>query len=820
MASAYSIYTTFKLIDEITKPLNRIGKLGVGAADALKKSYGAAEKRVDAFGAKLKQVLSYAPLALAGAATAAVTASARQLVEFDDAVTKSGALFADTQNLKGDAFKNALKDIGAEARRVAAATEFNAADTAGALQKMAMAGMSAKTSMELLSGTTDLATAAGTDLTAAVGIAADTLGALGMAANAVNLKRVSDAMAKTASAFNTDLQPMFEAITYAGPTFTTAGQSIDTLSASIGVLANAGIKGSGAGTALNAVFTQLSSATKQNALGKLGIQTKDAEGNFLNLFDIVGQLQNKLSGMGNAQKSAILTEIFDTRGAKAMNILLGAGVDELKKYEAMIKQSGGAAADMANIMRGSLKNQIERLGGSLSELGFKFVETFQQKGTDTIGKLTGVIDSIDMSSLSAKILAGIEVIEGIVSILWRFRGAIGFVLVSMLAYKTAMSAWVVYSRAAAIFTDILAGAQMAYRSVVLGSTAATSALAFTEGRAATSAAFFSGVLKTNNKLLGFFRDKNILATGSVAAQTAVTGAATGAQWSLNAALAANPIGFVITAVVALITVLVLLVKNLDYVGAVFKAVFAGIALAISLPIWGIFELINLLSGGKLDSTIKQMRKTNMEIIDFGWNAIPKVKEDRAAKKAAKEKEEMDKLMSQYDMSEYTEEMNKLMGEYDMSKYTPFDISEFGVDPSDFTSGFSAGGKSKLHGVYRIDGAVPSLGGGSARGAPGGMAESAQSAVDSAVRMILNTVRSIDRNVTGIAAWSFAPDSPLVPAPVTAGTRAAYSAAYMPAQERRETVVIELRAAQGTDAEIVSASPQTNIRLVRSGGNAK
>jgi hypothetical protein len=57
-------------------------------------------------------------------------------------------------------------------------------------------------------------------------------------------------------------------------------------------------------------------------------------------------------------------------------------------------------------------------------------------------------------------------------------------------------------------------------------------------------------------------------------------------------------------------------------------------------------------------------------------------------------------------------------------------------------------------------------------------------------------------------------------PVTAGTRAAYSPAYTQAQERRETVVIELRAAQGTDAEIVSASPQTNIRLVRSGGNAK
>jgi TP901 family phage tail tape measure protein len=258
MASKYSIEVLFKAIDKMTNPTSRVdkalAKIGIKSKAvnrALKTDFDKAARSVDKFGASLKKAAGMAALAGVAAVGAGVAVATKQFVEFDAAVVKSGALFKDLDPANADSFKQSLKDIGKEARKVAAATEFNAVDTAGALQKMAMAGMSSKTAMALLRGTTDLATAAGTDLTTAVGIATDSLGAFGMGATAANLQKGSDVMAKTAASFNTDLASMFEAIKYAGPSFTKAGQSADVLSASIGVLANAGIKGSSAGTALN-----------------------------------------------------------------------------------------------------------------------------------------------------------------------------------------------------------------------------------------------------------------------------------------------------------------------------------------------------------------------------------------------------------------------------------------------------------------------------------------------------------------------------------------------------------------------------------------
>lgn len=187
-------------------------------------------------------------------------------------------------------------------------TEFNAVDTAGALTKMAYAGMTSETAMELLAGTTDLATAAGTDLTTAVDIVTDVLGAMNLESTANNLQRVSDVMAKTASTSNTSLEFMFETIKYAGPAFTTAGQSIETLSAALGVMANAGIKSTQAGTTLRSVFASL--AKNQKVLEGMGVQIQDTEGNFLNFFEIMGGIKAVTDQMGSVEKIDFIQSIF------------------------------------------------------------------------------------------------------------------------------------------------------------------------------------------------------------------------------------------------------------------------------------------------------------------------------------------------------------------------------------------------------------------------------------------------------------------------------------------------------------------------------
>ena len=437
MSKKYSLWAIFKIKDQATGTLDKIGVKGKAVAARFKGDMAKTEQMMASVGDKIKTYGKYAVGVGLGAIGAGIGVATKQFVDFDAAVTKSGALFKDMSPLS-ETYASQLEAIGKKSREVAALTEFNAVDTAGAMQKMAMAGLSSEKAMDLLMGTTNLATAAGTDLTTAVDIATDALGAFKMDATSKNLQRISDVMAKTASSFNTDLGPMFEAIQYAGPSFTSAGQSVETLSASIGVLANAGIKGSNAGTALNAVFTQLSNVTKQKQLKGLGINVTDEKGNFLNLFDIVGQLEKKLGGMGNAQKQGILSSIFGERGKRAIDLLMSQGTEGLQKFENELKNATGSAALMADVMRGSIQNKLKVLGSALTELGFKFVDAFAKKGSVGISKLTDAVTRFNPEPIINFFkVAGGEFFR-ILKILWGLRDVIVIAAVSWGVYKAAL----------------------------------------------------------------------------------------------------------------------------------------------------------------------------------------------------------------------------------------------------------------------------------------------------------------------------------------------------------------------------------------------
>lgn len=439
MASKYSIEAVFKLVDSFTRPLRVIESTTASVTKGLRGELEKTQNQLKGLGKSFASVAKMGVGIGIGAVTAGLAVATRQYIDFDDALKKSGALFKDLDPLAGN-FYDSLDAIGKKSREVAAVTEFNAVDTAGAMQKMAMAGMTSTVAMDLLQGTTDLATAAGTDLTTAVDIATDALGTFNLLPTAENLQRVSDVMAKTASTANTDLMPMFEAITYAGPSFTTAGQSVETLSAAIGILANAGIKGSVAGTSLNAVFTQLGKADKRGALQKIGVQVEDAEGNFLNLFDIIGQLEKKMEGWGAVEKKSFLNKIFDIQGEKAVTLLLNQGGDALKKYMVDLENSSGAAATMAGVMRSSLRNQIEVLKSGLTELGFKFVEAFKTRGSKALDDIIKAVESFDPQAIIDFAVKAVDRFGKLAKTLWEMKDYILALVAGWGAFKAAMVA--------------------------------------------------------------------------------------------------------------------------------------------------------------------------------------------------------------------------------------------------------------------------------------------------------------------------------------------------------------------------------------------
>lgn len=451
MATKYAIETVYKLIDNITAPLDKIGVKGKVVGRTLKNEFTKTEQQLTNIGSKLKTFAKGAALAGVALVGVGVGVAAKQFFDCDAAVTGATAKFKDLDITSAD-YKDNLKAIGKVARDVAAVTEFNAVDTAGALDKMAMAGLTSKQSMALLAGTTNLATAAGADLTTAVDIATDALGAFGLMtedekALEGNLNRLSDVMAKTTNMFNTDISGFFESAKMGAATFTATGQSLEDFSAMVGVMASSGIKGSESGTQLRNMMLSLASpsSSAQKALEKLGVKTTDAQGNFLNIIDILGQFENGMKGMGDAEKTAALTDIFGKRTVTGVTLLLKEGTEGLKKYSEELQNAGGTAANVAAAMRGSLANRIEVLKSALTELGFKFVDAFADKGGKAIENLTAAITNFDPAPIINFLTTTFSVIFKVVGVLWKMRIVIVSLVIAWGLYKAAMIAAVVVS---------------------------------------------------------------------------------------------------------------------------------------------------------------------------------------------------------------------------------------------------------------------------------------------------------------------------------------------------------------------------------------
>jgi len=401
MANRFLVQTDYRAIDNMTPAMTRMnrgfGRFAGNITDgnsAIGRSFGSVNKIIN-------RGLMVGMIALAGGAALA----AREYVKLENNIVSAAAKFKDI-DVNATNFKESLLELSTAARAVGSDTEFSATDAAGALDKFAMAGLRSDQSMALLRGTTNLATVSQSDLTTAVDVATDTLGAFNLTVDDTvqlekNLNRVSDVMAKTTTTANTSLMDMFEAVKAGAPAFTSAGQEIETFSAFTGVMANAGLKGSQAGTSLRNVMLRLAKPTGEAAdvLDKLNIKTQDSQGNFRDAIDILADFEKGLDGMGTAQTTAALATVFGARTVTGINVLLAEGSDKLRDYRESLINSTGAASDMAAAMRTSLSSQIQILKSGLIELGLKFIEAFDKDGRGALAGLVDFVQAFDMEPL-------------------------------------------------------------------------------------------------------------------------------------------------------------------------------------------------------------------------------------------------------------------------------------------------------------------------------------------------------------------------------------------------------------------------------------
>ena len=268
------------------------------------------------------------------------TAMLKTAMDFESAMNQVGAVTGAT----GENFK-LLRE---QAKLLGSTTKFTATEAAQGMNFLAMAGFNTTEIMKAMPGVLDLASAGAMDLATASDIASNILTGFNLPAE--NINQVMDVMAKTFTSANTNLQQLGFAMSYVAPVAAGFGVSIEETSAMIGMLSDAGIQSSMAGTTLRGILVTLGEASKE-----LGFSLKNSNGELRPMADLLDELAEKSGGTQRA------IDIFGKRAGPGLVALLSQGTDKLREFEQELKNSGGTAKQIA-------ERQMEGLKGALTEL--------------------------------------------------------------------------------------------------------------------------------------------------------------------------------------------------------------------------------------------------------------------------------------------------------------------------------------------------------------------------------------------------------------------------------------------------------------------
>lgn len=386
MAGRFSVEAVFKAVDRITAPINRMqNRLGKFTRAASRDLYRI-NRQVDRMVGGLKKVAiaGTAAMALTGAAMADVIGTG---ADFEQTMVSAAVKFPGEIRKGSEAFKQ-LEDT---ARRVGGTTEFTATQAANGLNYLAMAGFNAEQSIAALPGLVNLATAGQVDLATASDIATDSLGAFNLmtkdaAQLQTNLARVSDVLALTSVRANTDIETMFEAIKDGAPVATAAGASVETIATMIGTMANAGIKGTRAGTALKNIFLSLSApgSAAAKVMQRLHVKTTDASNGVRDAIAVFQDFTRATAELPEAQKMQAFDAIFGKIPiAAAINLTNAA--DSMVDFRKELEAGTGTTEKMASVMRDTLQGRLKSLSSAIESVKLRLFGM-------TSGPLSDVVD--------------------------------------------------------------------------------------------------------------------------------------------------------------------------------------------------------------------------------------------------------------------------------------------------------------------------------------------------------------------------------------------------------------------------------------------
>ena len=326
----------------------------------------------------------------------------RTTAEFDSSMSKVQAVSGAT----GGEFDQ-LRD---KAREMGSKTKFSASEAAEAMNYMAMAGWKTKDMLSGIDGIMNLAAASGEDLATTSDIVTDGLTAMGYSAK--DAGRMADVMAAASSNANTNVSMMGETFKYAAAVAGSMGYSMEDVALATGLMANAGIKGSQAGTALRSTISRMAAPTKQvaAAMKSVGVEMTNADGTARPFRDIMIDLRKGMAGLTETEKTQIASTIAGKNAMSGFLSIINASDQDFNKLADAIDNSDGAALQMAETMQDNLGGQVTILKSQMQELAISVGDTLvpmAKKAVKAAQKLTDWFNNLSAGGKDAAVKVGL-----------------------------------------------------------------------------------------------------------------------------------------------------------------------------------------------------------------------------------------------------------------------------------------------------------------------------------------------------------------------------------------------------------------------------
>lgn len=287
-----------------------------------------------------------------------------------------------------DALRNKAREMGAK-------TKFSATEAAEAMNYMAMAGWKTEDMLSGIEGIMNLAAASGEDLATTSDIVTDALTAFGLSAK--DSGHFADILAAASSNANTNVSMMGETFKYCAPIAGALGFSAEDTAEAIGLMANAGIKSSQAGTALRTIMNNLAGDVKISgkAIGDVTIATTNADGSMRDLSDILADCRSAFGNLTESEKAQAAESLVGKNAMSGFLALMNAGEGDIDKLSSAIDNCDGSAEKMAMTMQDNLAGQITILKSQLQELAISFGDILMLTIRSIVSKLQGFVDKLN-----------------------------------------------------------------------------------------------------------------------------------------------------------------------------------------------------------------------------------------------------------------------------------------------------------------------------------------------------------------------------------------------------------------------------------------